>query len=40
MIDDTEWRAAVAELTEWDHAATDDPRTYADLHSLNGIRTP
>lgn len=38
MTDETEWRAAVADLTEWDHAATDDPPTYADTMAADGTR--
>lgn len=33
-----EWRCAAAELTEFDRARTDDPRTYADLLAADGTR--
>ncbi|MFA1705518.1 hypothetical protein ACDT10_21710 [Mycobacterium intracellulare] len=35
---DTEWRAAVAELTEVERAQYDDPMTYADLLAADGTR--
>ncbi|WP_279627642.1 hypothetical protein [Mycobacterium paraffinicum] len=36
--DAEEWRCAVAKLSEWDHARTDDPRTYADVLAADGTR--
>lgn len=38
MTDVTEWRAAVAELTECDHAPVDDPTTYNDTMAPDGSR--
>jgi hypothetical protein len=38
MNDFDEWRAAVAELTEAERAAFDDPQTYADLLAPDGTR--
>jgi hypothetical protein len=38
MIDEDEWRAALAELTEWDWARVDDRQTYADLMAADGTR--
>ncbi|BCO40586.1 hypothetical protein MINTM001_17250 [Mycobacterium paraintracellulare] len=36
--DAEEWRCAAAELSEWDHARTDDPITCADTMSPEGTR--
>ena len=33
-----EWAAAVAELTEVEHAPYDDPQTYADTMAADGTR--
>lgn len=33
-----EWRRAVADMTEWDWAAYDEPETYADTHGSAATR--
>ena len=33
--EDTEWRRAVAPMTEWERAPYDDHQTYADVHRGN-----
>lgn len=38
MNDLEEWRAALADLTETDRAAYQDPKTYADLMAADGTR--
>lgn len=38
MTDLDEWRRERVEMTEWDYARTDDPRTYADVIAADGCR--
>lgn len=35
-----EWGRAVSDLSEFDYAPYDDPQTYADTMSLDGVRWP
>lgn len=38
MTDLEEWCRERTELTEWDHAAAEDPPTYADVMAADGSR--